>query len=188
MTLISSNIGKQSISINTTSIYIFNKYIIFLGKYGTLKMYMSNCFLVRINTKSKLLTISPIIEDKSYKKQLVKSLWGTYQALMKNAIIGTSIGLKQFVELIGLGYRGLFSDNTIKLKIGKSHEVSYPMTDHLEGKFVNNTLFTIRGVNKQKIRQLAFNLYKLKKPDPYKNKGIKLPEMVLFKKQGKKQK
>lgn len=181
-----SNIGKQSIPLQSTTLFVdLHKQSFFLkGRLGVLECKMSSFFLLELFKLSEAVKIVP----KGYANPHVSTLWGTYRSVLRNAIVGVNLGFVQNLALVGLGYKASLQDDSIKLKVGKSHEVSYKVSPDVKVKFFTNTLLSLRGVDLQKIRHTAYQIHRIKKPDVYKNKGIRLPQIRLTKKEGKKQK
>ncbi len=115
-----------------------------------------------------------IVERPSDKKQH-KALHGTTRALIANMIEGVTRGYEKALELHGLGYRAQMRGKSLVLQVGFSHEVVYePPPDvevTVEGQ--NPAIITIRGIDKQKVGQVAAEIRKIKPVEPYKGKGLR---------------
>jgi large subunit ribosomal protein L6 len=185
-TFIKSNVGKQPIICRDVTILQNNTSFLIKGKYGLLKLLKSSLFSLIIVRDDAQLTFLPV--NTLSISSLYSSIWGTYRTLFYKAVLGVQQGYKQQVELFGIGYKGSLDSNKLLLKLGKSHELVVPKPDTVQVKFLSSNLLLLRSINIQKVRQFAFQLYKLKKPDPYKGKGIRIPNVILYKKEGKKQK
>ena len=118
--------------------------------------------------------------------KLVKSLHGTTNALIKNMIIGVSEGYKKELEIVGVGYRFNVQGQKINVNAGFSHPVEVVAPADLKVEQVNATEIAISGIDKQKVSEFAANIRKLRKPEPYKGKGIRFKGEYIRRKEGKK--
>ena len=116
----------------------------------------------------------------------VKSLHGTTNALIKNMIVGVSEGYKSELEIVGVGYRFNVAGNKINVNAGFSHPVEVIVPSDLKVEQVNATEIAISGIDKQKVSEFAANIRKLRKPEPYKGKGIRYKGEHIRRKEGKK--
>ncbi len=110
--------------------------------------------------------------------------FGLMRTLVDNIIIGVSKGYERQLEINGVGFRASVSGNTINLALGFSHPVDFALPVGIEAK-VERNIITISGNDKQAVGQVAANLRALKKPEPYKGKGIKYVEERIRRKAGK---
>ena len=117
--------------------------------------------------------------------KLVKSLHGTTNALIKNMIIGVSEGYKKELEIVGVGYRFNVQGQKINVNAGFSHPVEVVAPSDLTVEQVNATEIAISGIDKQKVSEFAANIRKLRKPEPYKGKGIRFKGEYIRRKEGK---
>ena len=118
-----------------------------------------------------------------------KSMHGLYRSLINNMVIGVSDGFTKELELVGVGYRCSNQGNLLELSIGFSHTIFFYIPDELKletkmekGK---NPTIILTGIDKQLIGQIASKIRQLRKPEPYKGKGIKYAGEVLRRKAGK---
>ena len=118
--------------------------------------------------------------------KLVKSLHGTTNALISNMIVGVSEGYKKELEIVGVGYRFNVQGNKINVNAGFSHPVVVEAPAELTVEQVNATEISISGIDKQKVSEFAANIRKLRKPEPYKGKGIRYKGEHIRRKEGKK--
>ena len=116
----------------------------------------------------------------------VKSLHGTTNALIKNMIIGVSEGFKRELEIVGVGYRFNVQGNKINVNAGFSHPVEVIVPIDIKVEQVSTTEIAISGIDKQKVSEFAANIRKLRKPEPYKGKGIRFKGEHIRRKEGKK--
>ena len=115
-----------------------------------------------------------------------KNFHGTANANIKNMIIGVTEGYSKNLEAVGVGYRFNVSGNKITVNTGKSHSdiVEIPAGITVEG--ISNTEIAIKGINKCQVGEFAANIRKLRKPEPYKGKGIRYKDEYIQRKEGKK--
>nr|YP_009004116.1 ribosomal protein L6 [Tsukubamonas globosa]BAO51958.1 ribosomal protein L6 [Tsukubamonas globosa] len=186
MKKLKSNVGKQPIVCSDVTILKNNGQFLIKGKYGLLQLIQASIFTYTIKKEDAQLSFFP--KTTLPVSSLYSSIWGTYRTLFYKAVLGVQQGYKQQVELVGIGYKGTVENNNVVLKLGKSHEVIVKKPDNVKVRFLTTNLLLLRSINLQNVRQFAFQLYKLKKPDPYKGKGIRIPNVVLYRKEGKKQK
>ncbi len=122
------------------------------------------------------------IKDETDRQQ--KALWGLYASLIKNMIIGVSEGFSKQLEISGVGYTAAVSGKTLTLKVGYSHPVEYAIPEGIDIKVEGNVI-TISGIDKQLVGEVAAQIKKVRKPEPYKGKGIKYVGEQIIRKAGK---
>lgn len=129
------------------------------------------------------LTVTPLAKTKR-----ARQAWGTTRALIANAIEGASTGFTRKLEVNGVGYRAQVQGSTLKLALGFSHDVNYPIPSDLkiavEGD--KNNIIAISGASKQRVGQIASEIRSYRPPEPYKGKGVKYVEETILRKEGKK--
>ncbi len=111
---------------------------------------------------------------------------GTANSNINNMIVGLDKGYTKNLEIVGVGYRFQVKGNTIGVNAGFSHPVNVPVPEGLSVKEVSQTEIEISGVDKQKVAEFAANVRKLRKPEPYKGKGIRYKNEHIRRKEGKK--
>lgn len=114
-----------------------------------------------------------------------KVLWGTYAAHLRNMIAGVTEGFTKILEIEGVGYRAEVKDNKIVLSVGFSHQVPLEIPEGISAEIVKSVI-TLTGADKDALGQFAANVRKVKKPEPYKGKGIRYRGEHIIRKQGKK--
>lgn len=134
---------------------------------------------VTMTQKDNVITVGRVSEVKLY-----KSLHGTVRALTQNAVSGVMAGFEKKLELIGIGYRAALEGSTLVMQLGFTHPVKVEIPDGLEVKIEKNVI-TVTGRDKHQIGQFAANLRAVRKPDPYKGKGIRYQGEIIRLKQGK---
>jgi large subunit ribosomal protein L6 len=113
-----------------------------------------------------------------------RSKHGLMRSLVNNMVVGVSQGFSKKLELNGVGYRVALQGADLKFNIGLSHEVIYKMPQGVTAAVEQNTI-TISGIDKQQVGQVAAEIRALKKPEPYKGKGIKYEGERILRKSGK---
>jgi len=113
------------------------------------------------------------------------ALWGTYAAHIKNMIAGVTEHFQKQLEIEGVGFRAEAQGNTLKLNVGFSHPVELAAPEGV-AVAVEKNLITVSGSNKDEVGQFAANVRAVKKPEPYKGKGIHYVGEYIIRKQGKK--
>jgi large subunit ribosomal protein L6 len=139
--------------------------------------------------------IPPGIKWEQKDKQLValrqddsgpqRAFHGLARALVANAVRGVTEGFKRELEIVGVGYRAEQKKNSVVFTLGFSHPIEYPIPPGISITVDKQTRLVVAGVDRQQVGQIAANIRSLKKPDPYKNKGIRYVGEVLKKKAGK---
>ena len=125
-----------------------------------------------------------IIVARKDDQKIAKAQHGLQRALLANAVKGVTEGFEKKLEVNGVGFRVASSNNELTMSLGFSHEVKYKAQ---EGVTVTNDKMsiTVSGIDKQAVGQTAAEIRSLKKPEPYKGKGIKYADEVLLRKAGK---
>lgn len=123
---------------------------------------------------------------KSEKNKTARALWGTARANTANMVKGVSEGWSKSLEIIGVGYRAAVKGNQLDLTLGFSHPILMDIPTGLEVKVEGNTNVTVSGYDKQAVGQFAANVRMLRKPEPYKGKGIRYAGEQILRKEGKK--
>ncbi len=122
-----------------------------------------------------------VIERPNDEKQM-RALHGTTRALINNMVTGVSKGFEKVLEVKGLGYRAFVKGNTLELHLGFSHPVLYKIPDGISIEVDRENNIFVRGIDKQKVGQVAAEIRSFRPPEPYKGKGIRYRgERVLMK-------
>ena len=112
--------------------------------------------------------------------------WGMSRTMVANMVKGVSEGFKKELEINGVGYRAQLQGNTLKLNLGLSHDVDFPIPSDVTVSAPKPTQIIIEGIDPQRVGQGAANIREWRKPEPYKGKGIKYIDEYIFRKEGKK--
>jgi len=116
-----------------------------------------------------------------------KAAAGTFRSLINNMIIGVSEGYEKKLELVGVGYRASTQGKNINLTLGFSHPVIYKIPDEIEIQTPSQTEIIIKGIDKQKVGQVAAEIRSIRPPEPYKGKGVRYKGEQISLKETKKQ-
>jgi large subunit ribosomal protein L6 len=114
-----------------------------------------------------------------------RALHGLARALAQNAIKGVSEGFSKDLDIVGVGYRAQVEGNKVVFALGFSHPVEYVVPEGIKVAVEKQTRVTVSGIDRQKVGQVAAEIRRLRRPDPYKQKGIRYVGEVLKKKAGK---
>ncbi len=112
--------------------------------------------------------------------------WGMTRTQVQNLVIGVSEGFKKDLEIQGVGYRAQVQGKTLKLALGYSHDVEYAIPDGIEVVAAKPTEISVSGIDQQQVGQVAAEIRRWRKPEPYKGKGIRYKDEYVFRKEGKK--
>ena len=115
----------------------------------------------------------------------MKTIHGTTRALLNNMVIGVSEGFKKTLEINGVGYRAALQGNKLVVSAGYSHNVEMVIPAGLKVELPKNTTIVISGIDKQLVGQFAAEIREIRKPEPYKGKGIKYDYETIRRKEGK---
>lgn len=127
---------------------------------------------------------SQVVVAKSAENPDTQRAYGLMRTLINNMLIGVSGGFERQLEINGVGFRASVSGSVISLSLGFSHPIEFKLPQGVEAK-VERNIITVSGADKQLVGQVAANLRALKKPEPYKGKGIKYVEERIRRKAGK---
>lgn len=175
-----SRVGKQIIKIPAkTEINLSGVTLSVKGDKGELKRDF-NTKIIGINITGDEVSFEPKVTDNTS-----KALWGTYASHVKNMIKGVTDGFEKKLIVEGVGFKSEVAGNTIKLALGFSHPVIVSIPEDLKVTAEKNVI-TISGSNKEHVGQFAAQIRDLKRPEPYKGKGIRYDGEYIRRKQGKK--
>ena len=175
-----SRIGKKAVAIpNGVSAAIDNNMLNVKGPKGTLTMGLSD--LIDYQVEDGQIAVKPANDSKQ-----ARSHWGMQRTLVENLVIGVTDGFTKVLEITGVGYRAQAQGSKLKLQLGYSHDVDFDVPEGIEVKTPDQTTVEISGIDKQKVGQVAAEIRRWRKPEPYKGKGIKYRGEYVFRKEGKK--
>jgi large subunit ribosomal protein L6 len=114
-----------------------------------------------------------------------KALHGLARSLIANMVTGVTRGFEKKLEIVGVGFRADVEKNTLKLTLGFSHPVLFPLPEGIRAEVEKQTLITVKGIDKQLVGTVAAKLRSIKPPEPYKGKGVRYLGEHIRKKVGK---
>ena len=115
-----------------------------------------------------------------------RSFWGMQRSMVQNLVTGVTEGFTKTLEITGVGYRAAAQGRNLRLQLGYSHDVNVAIPEGIDVKTPDPTTVEISGIDRQKVGQLAAEIRRWRKPEPYKGKGIKYRGEYIFRKEGKK--
>ncbi len=127
-----------------------------------------------------------IVITRENDQRTVRALHGLTRALVANMVTGVKEGFERKLEIVGIGYRAQLQGKALQLSLGYSHPVVFPLPDGISAEVERQVVITLRGADKALLGQTAAKLRELRKPDPYKGKGIRYSGEVIRRKVGKK--
>jgi large subunit ribosomal protein L6 len=149
------------------------------GPKGTLSMQMLDD--VRYEIQDGAIAVTPANDTKR-----ARSFWGMQRSLVQNLVTGVTEGFSKTLEITGVGYRANMQGKNLRLQLGYSHDVNIAVPDGLTVATPDQTTVVISGSDRQRVGQLAAEIRRWRKPEPYKGKGIKYRGEYIFRKEGKK--
>ncbi len=174
-----SRIGKNPVIVPAGVEVSLGDEIVVKGPLGTLKTAQSPA--VNVVFENGQLKVSTVNDEK-----FSNAMWGTMRANLQNMVTGVSKGFEKRLTLVGVGYRAQAQGATLNLSLGFSHPVVYPLPDGVKAECPTQTEIVIKGVDKQKIGQVASEIRAFRKPEPYKGKGVRYADEVVIIKETKK--
>ena len=174
-----SRVGKKVITIPAkTSVDYKDRVLVVKGEKGTLTRTIHPAVDLEIADN----TISVKIENEDRKN---RSLQGLTRSLVANMVDGVSKGFERVLEIHGIGYRAEMKGKSIVLNLGYSHPIDFPLPDGISATVDKNNVIRLTGIDKEQVGQTAASIRKLRKPEPYKGKGVKYAEEYIQRKAGK---
>lgn len=175
-----SRIGKQPITIpQGVSVDIGKGTIAIKGKRGQLTQSIHP--EIQVEQKDSEIVVSPVKP-----KRRNKALWGLTRALINNMVIGVSEGFTKNLQIVGVGYRAAVEGSTLKLSLGFSHDVLFPIPEGINITVDKNTNLAIEGSDAHLVGQVCAEIRRYRPPEPYKGKGVRYADEHVSLKEGKK--
>ena len=150
------------------------------GPKGTLAMQLLDD-LVKYEIAEGEIRVTPVTDS-----QRSRAAWGMQRTLVQNLVTGVTDGFTKVLEITGVGYRAAAQGRNLRLQLGYSHDVNYPVPEGIDVKTPDPNTVEISGIDRQKVGQVAAEIRRWRKPEPYKGKGIKYRGEFIFRKEGKK--
>jgi large subunit ribosomal protein L6 len=175
-----SRIGKKSVPIPAgVTATIDGGQISVKGPKGTLTMPLFDDITYALEDGA--ISVKPANDSKR-----ARAFWGMQRTMVQNLVTGVTTGFTKVLEITGVGYRAASQGRNLNLQLGYSHHVNYAIPEGIEIKTPDQTTVEISGIDKQKVGQVAAEIRRWRKPEPYKGKGIKYRGEFIFRKEGKK--
>lgn len=174
-----SRLGKQPVHIpKDVNVTLADGVLTVKGPKGTLTRPLESDITVSIENDTVTFAMAHDTKE-------ARALWGTYSAHLRNMIEGVTVGFKKILEIEGVGYRAEVQGSKVKLSVGFSHPVELIAPKGVEVVTEKGSI-TITGFDKEVVGQFAADIREVKKPEPYKGKGIRYKGEYIIRKQGKK--
>jgi len=175
-----SRIGKKPVPVPAgVTAAIEGKTLTVKGAKGTLSIPLADEVTYAVEDGS--ISVQPANETKR-----ARSFWGMQRTLVQNLITGVTDGFSKQLLITGVGYRANVQGKNLKLQLGYSHDVDFAIPEGITIATPDQTTVNISGIDKQKVGQVAAEIRRWRKPEPYKGKGIKYAGEFIFRKEGKK--
>jgi len=180
-----SRLGKMPIEIpKGTEVKFQEDFIIVKGAKGELKQQINPLVKLEVQNKPEGEGQEIIVSIEKEKDKKSRSMWGLFRQLVNNMVVGVNDGFEKKLEINGVGYKAALAGNELTLNVGYSHQVDYKLPEGIIGN-VEKNIITISGIDKQLVGETAAQIRKVRKPEPYKGKGIKYIDEVIRRKVGK---
>lgn len=175
-----SKIGKVPVKIpDGVDVQISEEMINVTGKKGSVQVTQIPGIIVSNKDSNIVVELSSedLVNGSAY--------WGLIRSLLNNAVIGVSEGFTKILDIVGVGYRVEKIGNNLKFFVGYSHSVEFNAPEGILLEIEGNTVVKVSGASKHMVGQAAANIRAIRKPEPYKGKGIKYRDEIIKRKQGK---
>lgn len=175
-----SRIGKNPVALPAgVTVEVTGQTIKAKGKLGELSMKMHP--EVGATVADGKVTVRPLTES-----SVAKSVYATTRTVVRNMVKGVSEGYAKKLEIQGVGFRAQMQGQDLVMQLGFSHEVRYPVPSDIKIVVEKQTQLMVSGIDKEKVGQIAAEIYGKRPPEPYKGKGIRYEGQYIRRKEGKK--
>ena len=175
-----SRIGKKAVPVPAgVTANIAGRELSVKGPKGTLTLPLADDIAYAV--EGDTISVQPANDTKR-----ARAFWGMQRTLVQNLITGVTTGFTKKLLITGVGYRAAAQGKNLKLQLGYSHDVNIDVPEGIEIKTPDQTTIEISGIDKQKVGQIAAEIRRWRKPEPYKGKGIKYDGEFIFREEGKK--
>jgi large subunit ribosomal protein L6 len=176
-----SRIGKKPVAMPAgVTASVEGQTLTVKGPKGTLSMKLLDD-LVKYEIADAEIRVTPVTPA-----QRNRAAWGMQRTNVQNLVTGVTEGFTKVLEITGVGYRAQAQGRNLRLQLGYSHDVNYPVPEGIDVKTPDQNTVEISGIDKQQVGQVAAEIRRWRKPEPYKGKGIKYRGEYIFRKEGKK--
>lgn len=173
-----SRIGNRKIEVpEGVTVKVENDIVTVTGPKGSLSQKMLKG--ISLEQEGNTITLTRV-------NDAAKAMHGTMNALLHNMILGVTKGYEKGLEIIGVGYRFNVAGNKLTINAGYSHPVVMDVPEGLTVEAPSNTEIVVKGIDKVLVGEFAANIRKVRKPEPYKGKGIRYKDEHIQRKEGKK--
>ena len=175
-----SRIGKKAVVVPAgVTATIADGKLSMKGPKGTLSIDLANEVTYAIEDGA--VSVQPANQGKR-----ARSFWGMQRTLVQNLVTGVTEGFAKTLQITGVGYRAAVQGKNLKLQLGYSHDVDFAIPEGITIVTPDPVTVNISGIDKQQVGQVAAEIRRWRKPEPYKGKGIKYAGEYIFRKEGKK--
>jgi len=175
-----SRIGKKHVAVpESVAATVEGQTVTAKGPKGELKFVVNDEVLVKLENGE--IVINPRDESKN-----ARSKWGMSRTQIQNMLTGVKDGFERKLEINGVGYRAAMQGRNLQLALGFSHDLIYEAPEGISIACPKPTEIVVTGINKQQVGQVASEIRKYRKPEPYKGKGVKYAGERIVRKEGKK--
>lgn len=176
-----SRVGKQPVAIPSgVTVTVNPTEIAVKGSKGELKAPLTS--LVKVEVKDGNVLVLPVNKEDARSR----AMWGTTRNNVANMVQGVSAGFTTKLEIQGVGYRAAADKNYLTISLGYSHEIKYAIPAGIAIAVEKQTSIAITGFDKRLVGQVASEIRALRKPEPYKGKGVRYADEQIRRKEGKK--
>jgi large subunit ribosomal protein L6 len=175
-----SRIGKKAVSVpKGVTANVNGQTVTVKGPKGELSFLANDDVAVKFADGK--ISVEPVNDTKR-----ARSAWGMSRTMVSNLMKGVTSGFEERLEINGVGFRAALAGKNLQLNLGFSHEVLYPIPAGIKIETPKPTEIVITGADKQKVGQVAAEIRRYRRPEPYKGKGVKYAGEFIFRKEGKK--
>jgi len=175
-----SRIGKKPVNIPAAvEINITEDNISIKGKLGELFLKFDKAS-IKLDMEDNKLTVIPVSDSKENRAK-----YGLYRSLINNMVVGVTEGFSKTLKIVGVGYRVTKKGDNLEISVGYSNLVTVKPPEGISFDVPDNTTIVVKGIDKQLVGETAAKIRDIRKPDPYKGKGIKYEDEVIKRKVGK---
>ena len=175
-----SRIGKKPVAVPSgVTVTVDGQSVKAKGPKGEMSFVVSDLCRVALNDNE--VAVEPVDKSKP-----ARSAWGMSRTMISNIVEGVSNEFKKELELVGVGYRAQMKGKTLSLALGYSHDINFETPEGLAIVTPKPTEIIISGIDKQKVGQAAAEIRAYRPPEPYKGKGVKYKDELIFRKEGEK--
>ena len=176
-----SRIGKKPVAMPAgVTASVEGQTLTVKGPKGTLSMKLLDD-LVKYEVGEGEIRVTPLTDA-----QRNRAAWGMTRTNVQNLVTGVTEGFTKVLEITGVGYRAQAQGKNLRLQLGYSHDVNFPVPEGVDVKTPDQNTVEISGIDKQKVGQVAAEIRAFRPPEPYKGKGVKYVDEFIFRKEGKK--